>query len=479
MASAKTRLLDPAAATSEVAAPDKGEDSSNAPVPSPGPAKLGWKKVTAFGLGHVLNDLCAACWFSYLLVFLHKVLMFGSFESAMVLLSGQLADAAATPLVGIVSDRSKGLSWGAFYFGRRHLWYTIGTVLVFINFFFLFGRCVACDLTYMSPSASVAYYSIAAALFNVGWAAVQVSHMSLVPELTSDTATRVKLNSVRYSGTVGSNLAVFGMLAVFSMLNSLGREAQFHALAYACLGIGVCTSIIFLLGTEEKRPAVPRKVVVKERQRGASLSFAGHTQRSYQTLAESPSNLHIAAQIPQYSPPAPANPMAEHPISEQPERTRTDSQLDSILLTSPSDVRPGSMQPQHVVLHLGTDEPNGSAQPAGVGSVPSPEDVDYESDAVESMPRSVSSLMPAVGAFDSAHPMSFENTLARELQTLPVKFKSYKCWLNMTEYYIAGMIYMCCQFDQQSLWSFLLDLGCSSFFVHRSASLFSFQPVSS
>jgi hypothetical protein len=26
-----------------------------------------------FGVGHVLNDLCAAMWFSYLLVFLHSV----------------------------------------------------------------------------------------------------------------------------------------------------------------------------------------------------------------------------------------------------------------------------------------------------------------------------------------------------------------------------------------------------------------------
>jgi hypothetical protein len=81
----------------------------------------------------------------------------------------------------------RGLSCGSFYFGRRHLWYLIGTILVIVNFFFLFARCVMCDLTgdhQMNSDANLAYYAFAAALFNVGWAAVQVSHMALVPGTT-------------------------------------------------------------------------------------------------------------------------------------------------------------------------------------------------------------------------------------------------------------------------------------------------------
>ena len=78
-------------------------------------------KIFAFGLGHVLNDMTASCWFSYLLVLMHKVLGFSSWKSACILLSGQLADAVATPLVGIFSDRAKGITCGSFYFGRRHL----------------------------------------------------------------------------------------------------------------------------------------------------------------------------------------------------------------------------------------------------------------------------------------------------------------------------------------------------------------------
>lgn len=85
----------------------------------------------------------------------------------------------------------RGLSCGSFYFGRRHLWYLIGTILVIVNFFFLFARCVMCDLTgdhQMNSDANLAYYAFAAALFNVGWAAVQVSHMALVPGTTNKAA---------------------------------------------------------------------------------------------------------------------------------------------------------------------------------------------------------------------------------------------------------------------------------------------------
>ena len=33
---------------------------------------LPWKKKFGYGLGHVLNDLCASMWFTYLLLYFHK-----------------------------------------------------------------------------------------------------------------------------------------------------------------------------------------------------------------------------------------------------------------------------------------------------------------------------------------------------------------------------------------------------------------------
>ena len=35
--------------------------------------RLTWKKKVGYGLGHILNDLCASMWFTYLLLFFHQV----------------------------------------------------------------------------------------------------------------------------------------------------------------------------------------------------------------------------------------------------------------------------------------------------------------------------------------------------------------------------------------------------------------------
>lgn len=44
----------------------------------------------AYGVGHVLNDICASMWFTYLLVFFHLVLQFSNSEAGLVLLVGQV-----------------------------------------------------------------------------------------------------------------------------------------------------------------------------------------------------------------------------------------------------------------------------------------------------------------------------------------------------------------------------------------------------
>ena len=58
----------------------------------------------AYGVGHFINDLVAACWFNYLFFFLKKVVKTDAASTA--LLSGQICDGLATPIVGILSDRS-------------------------------------------------------------------------------------------------------------------------------------------------------------------------------------------------------------------------------------------------------------------------------------------------------------------------------------------------------------------------------------
>lgn len=69
-------------------------------------AKLKWTTRLAFSVGHVLNDLCASMWFTYLLVFFHLVLRFDNSLSGIILLIGQIADGLATPFVGLEVGRA-------------------------------------------------------------------------------------------------------------------------------------------------------------------------------------------------------------------------------------------------------------------------------------------------------------------------------------------------------------------------------------
>ena len=211
-----------------------------------------------YACGHMLNDLCAACWFTYLLVMLRDAHGLLGWKSAVVLLCGQVADAIATPSCGLLSDRSKGFQLWRWRLERRQTWYVIGTVLVAINFFLIFGVALPKVIKPDAPEWSLLlYFSVAASLFNVGWAAVQVSHMSMVPELSKNEHTRVVLNSARYSESVIANVAVFGILALWSELVS-ETVRQYTYVSYTTLAIGLLCSFLFLYGIREK-PARRRR----------------------------------------------------------------------------------------------------------------------------------------------------------------------------------------------------------------------------
>lgn len=211
-----------------------------------------------YSCGHMLNDLCAACWFTYLLVMLRDAHHLMSWKSAVILLCGQVADAIATPLCGLLSDRSKGVQLGRWRLERRQTWYVFGTVLVAINFFLLFGISIPELVSSDAPEWSLLlYYCAAASLFNVGWAAVQVSHMAMVPELSKNEHTRVVLNSARYSESVVANVSVFGILALWSALVSAATQ-QYTYVSYTTLAIGLLCSFLFLYGIREK-PARRRR----------------------------------------------------------------------------------------------------------------------------------------------------------------------------------------------------------------------------
>ncbi|XP_037039122.1 major facilitator superfamily domain-containing protein 12-like [Bradysia coprophila] len=158
---------------------------------------LSFLQKSGFGLGHVYNDLCAGVWFSYTLLFMQGALQMPGAEAGALVMVGQVGDAIATPIIGILADK----------FGTKRKWHIAGTGLVFLTFPLIFSICPWCTTApvWWTPT----YFAAVILLFQLGWATVQISHLAMIPELCKTARDRADLTAIRYSASVTSNVIVF------------------------------------------------------------------------------------------------------------------------------------------------------------------------------------------------------------------------------------------------------------------------------
>ena len=71
-----------------------------------------------YGTGHILNDMCASMWFTYMLLFFHNVIQLSNTKAGLVVLIGQIADGISTVLVGVLSDQEHNF-WIYIRYGKR------------------------------------------------------------------------------------------------------------------------------------------------------------------------------------------------------------------------------------------------------------------------------------------------------------------------------------------------------------------------
>lgn len=150
-----------------------------------------------FSLGHVYNDLCAGVWFSYTLLFMQGVLQMPGPRAGALVMLGQVGDAIATPIVGVLTDR----------FSTKRKWHIFGTFLVFLTFPLIFAVCPLCDELpeWWKPT----YFSIVILIFQFGWPVVQITHLAMIPELSRTQRDRSDLTATRYSASICSNVVVY------------------------------------------------------------------------------------------------------------------------------------------------------------------------------------------------------------------------------------------------------------------------------
>lgn len=211
-----------------------------------------------YGFGHFYNDLCSALWFSYLVLFQTRVFHLNQLQSGILILTGQIADALATPVVGIYCDRIK-----VKFYTKRKLWHLIGSILVTLSFPLLcynfFPKTNELPTFIMKKIAlsSFVFYLPFIVLFQIGWAIVQISHMSLIPDLSSIQSDRIDMNAIRYFFTIMANIVLYSIIwFVFNSDTSAIGENDSTMILYTSLSltsIGCLFSLLFHVFLQEKK----------------------------------------------------------------------------------------------------------------------------------------------------------------------------------------------------------------------------------
>lgn len=198
-------------------------------------------KMWVFGAGHLLNDFAGAIWFNYGLFYLANVQEVSKFTAGFVILIGQITDACSTPILGMLSDNCDSR------LGKRVPWYIFGTVLMPLSFFFLFQDC------YIGKGVVEAmWYSFIAVFFNVGWATIQMAHLSLIPAITPVKEKKDFIIGIRTAFTYIANIVILTLaLLLFSVMSD--PKTEFVVLVVCVLGTGILVNTLFCFVIKEKK----------------------------------------------------------------------------------------------------------------------------------------------------------------------------------------------------------------------------------
>lgn len=114
-----------------------------------------------------------------------------------------------------------------------------------------------------NKSLTYAWYLTLPALFNVGWAAVQISNMAIVNSLTYSNRRRDTLVNNRNGFTYGANITVLTLaLIFFNVVHSSVK--QFRLLSIITLIFGFASSIFYIVQIKEVSLSQEAKSLDKE-----------------------------------------------------------------------------------------------------------------------------------------------------------------------------------------------------------------------
>ncbi|XP_031549348.1 major facilitator superfamily domain-containing protein 12-like [Actinia tenebrosa] len=220
--------------------------------------RLTAKQRFCFSIGHIQNDLQAYAAFSYLLVFWTKVIGLSNSSTGIIFLVAQVTDGILSPAIGYACDRYDFPLLSRF--GKRKAWHMFGTIVLLIFSPFLFVRCLLCEVTSGDNYETVAitYYSMIVIAIHFGFAAVQISHLALLPDIAKKPNDFVRLNSSRTTWTFISGMFVYAVTWLL-LGESSGEKLsskqwkEFMYLGFIIIAVGFSFTVVFYIGVNENR----------------------------------------------------------------------------------------------------------------------------------------------------------------------------------------------------------------------------------
>ena len=209
--------------------------------------------LTKFGYatGHVMNDMCAAMWFTYTLLFFEKVLGINKDSAGTIMFIGQIIDGLATVFVGISVDKENNF-WLCNQIGKRKAWHLMGTIFLTIGY----------PLTFLPPLGienelgQAVYYTGIFLLSNLGYAITAIAHNSIILKLATCESQQVSLSSIKTSGTAVACTLIY-VVAYFCFENDETNNLDakvFSEFALVTTAAGVIASVLFHWLVKETTP---------------------------------------------------------------------------------------------------------------------------------------------------------------------------------------------------------------------------------
>ena len=255
--------------------------------------ELSLRTKVGYGAGHVFNDMASVISPGYTPLFLKHVINLNNSNSGLVLSIGLFCNGLSSALIGFLVSLDNNCSIYHHY-GKQKIWHLIGTICVVVSFPFL---CLApiglglnncsfpsfeatvfhskdrnlsnaniyreCDLEERQYEITL-YYTIVTIFQNFGWAAVQTSHLSMIPYLTTCDREQVTLSSIRNSAMAASYIFVHSIASKFFDTGYRMKDVEqkkeelqqaFQTMMYIIISVGVVSSCLFHLFVKEK--AIP------------------------------------------------------------------------------------------------------------------------------------------------------------------------------------------------------------------------------